>query len=590
MHAFEPGQGIGRWIVRDKLGAGSFGIVYRATRVDSPGGPAGALKIFHSVDPAFARRLVREMRALARITHPNLTQILDYGVLDPSGRAAEEPTDGTPFVVTRFVAGESLEAILARTARLRRSDAVEVVRVLGDALDALHRAGLLHRDVKPSNVMIPADGGFGAAVLLDIGLTGFIEPKANTTAAGEIFGTPQYMSPEQLKGEPQGVTSDTWALTALFYEMLTGRPPFARETLGATLTSVLTEPTVFPPDVAVTEVDRRVIARGLAKDPAQRFRSAGEIAASLLSTDATIAEPPPPRPSRGAITPPLSAVSRSASETPAERESAAPRTAPPLVIGLAMGVALLVVGAAIAWALAQRLQASWLVAPVAGAIATAIAFALLGWATWSRKRSRAAVAQELGIVRGANSRRSLLTASLAISVDRLIEQTRRNPRASLVSASIALVMEDYREAKRGNDRARALDQAMKLFEALERAVGGASWLERNQKVVAFAAGILALFGTAATQLTTLAVPAVRIETCPSQPLSGGDRFTFAPILSKDPEKLVDRSVWTIDGNPAGTGAVFTWQAPPLPEHARYVVKVTVPGVGSATCSVAVAPR
>ena len=186
--------------------------------------------------------------------HPNLTEVLDAAVIEPTDEPVPIPgvtEPGTLYLASRLVEGRTLEDLLKEQGPMSRADAVTLVGALAGALDALHQSGLVHRDIKPTNVIVPALGGPAAAVLVDLGLAGVVDQSTKLTRAGEVFGTPGYMSPEQALGRPQSGASDVWALAALYYRLRLGRSPFEREGVLQTLAAVATERVRFPDGGAI---------------------------------------------------------------------------------------------------------------------------------------------------------------------------------------------------------------------------------------------------------------------------------------------------------------------------------------------------
>ena len=248
---------IGRYQVRGTLGVGGFATVYRAR---DPGLERDvALKVLH---PQFARdaatreRFVREGRALARVRHPNLVVVYEAG-----------EADGATYLATELIEGRALDDELALRGRLSLDEVTAIAEQVAGALAALHARGLVHRDVKPANIMLETETG--RAVLLDLGIA---RDLARVTAAGDLLGTPAYMAPEQLR--PGGATTaqtDVYQLGATVYMLLAGRPPFAGESFQL-LRAVESEP---PPDLGDLRPDLppavgAAVMAALAKDPDQR--------------------------------------------------------------------------------------------------------------------------------------------------------------------------------------------------------------------------------------------------------------------------------------------------------------------------------
>ena len=267
-----PGTRLGPYEILAPLGAGGMGEVYRAR--DSRLERDVAIKVLPehlSQNPQALSRFVRETRALAALSHPNLLAIFDTGT-----------ENGIDFAVTELLDGESLRARLLRGAAPWRT-AVEIGASLAEGLAAAHSKGITHRDLKPENIFLTLDA---RVKVLDFGLArvetaASIAGDAETqTEAGTVLGTPGYMSPEQVRGTPAGPASDIFSLGCVLYEMISGRRAFAGQTAAETMSSILRD---APAELAASgaevpvELDR-LISRCLEKNSAQRFQSARDLA------------------------------------------------------------------------------------------------------------------------------------------------------------------------------------------------------------------------------------------------------------------------------------------------------------------------
>jgi len=260
-----PGlQRLGEYELEDELGQGATGVVYRAR---SAKGDLVALKVLRPVlagDATFRARLARELRIATEVRHEHLVSILDTG-----------EADGQPYLAVELVASGSLADRL-RHGPLRLDEMLRVIAEIGAGLDALHAQGIVHRDVKPSNIMLRASG---SAALTDFGLA---KGAASTllTRPGQVLGTLDYLAPEVVRGEEATSASDLYALGCVAFECLAGRPPFADRSLFGVGTAHLEDEPPEPPaplDVAW------VLLRALEKDPAARPPTATTYARLLLT-------------------------------------------------------------------------------------------------------------------------------------------------------------------------------------------------------------------------------------------------------------------------------------------------------------------
>jgi hypothetical protein len=272
--------------IERRLGRGGMGIIYLATE---PGLERSvALKLIApeaAADEVFARRFAEESRIAASIEHPNVVPIYAAG---------EE--DGVPWIAMRFVPGSDLQRRVAREGGLEPADAVSLIAQIGNGLDAIHAAGLVHRDVKPANVLLSGEAGSEHAYLTDFGVARNVATQSGLTQTGRFVGTLDYVAPEQISGEPIDARVDVYALGCLLFKLLTGEVPFPREGEAARLYAHLHDPppapSLYAPAVPIALDD--VVVRAMSKSPEDRHPSAGDLGraaqAALSGTAVSIPE------------------------------------------------------------------------------------------------------------------------------------------------------------------------------------------------------------------------------------------------------------------------------------------------------------
>ncbi len=291
---FPVGARIANYRIDQLIGRGGMAVVYRATdvRLDR----IVALKVLNpdlASDDAFRQRFIRESRAGAAVDHPHVIPVFEAG-----------DADGVLFIAMRYVTGSDVRALIERDGRLSAQRTVDIVAQVASALDAAHAHGLVHRDVKPANMLIAASEGGTAGdadyiYLSDFGLSKQSVSSPSLTRTGQFLGTLDYMSPEQIGGRPVDGRTDLYALGCAAFEMLTGQPPFRRE---ANLAVMWAQVSAEPPSVRQWRPDLspavdEVIGTALAKAPEDRQANCTEFALALRSACAvgSAARTPPVR-------------------------------------------------------------------------------------------------------------------------------------------------------------------------------------------------------------------------------------------------------------------------------------------------------
>lgn len=262
----------GRYRIDEAIASGGMGTVWRAT--DELLGRVVAIKVLHaggtvagstSAGDDFRERFREEARSSAALSHPNIATVFDFG-----------DDDDHPYLVMELVEGQSLADVVAQRGALPADEVASILGQAALALQVAHAAGVVHRDVKPANIMLTTGG---LVKLTDFGIAR-VAAGAGLTRTGEVLGTPHYLSPEQAEGRAATTASDVYALGVVGHELLTGTRPFEGESMVATALAHVTQPAPDLPD-AVPEPLRGAVMATLAKDPAQRPASAGDLAALL---------------------------------------------------------------------------------------------------------------------------------------------------------------------------------------------------------------------------------------------------------------------------------------------------------------------
>lgn len=260
------GKQLGAYQVVEPLGEGGMAAVYKAYQPSIE--RYVALKILprhFSTDPEFVQRFKQEARVIANLQHPHILPVHDFG-----------ESEGYTYMAMRFIQGGELSSWMKANKPMSLSQIEQIISQIGDALDYAHSQDVIHRDVKPSNVLIDNRGN---CLLSDFGLAKIIQTSVKLTRTGGILGTPAYMSPEQGLGQGVDHRSDIYALGVILYEMVTGRPPYQAETPMAILIKHINDPLPpprhFNPDVP--ELLEGVVLKALAKDKLDRFSTAGEM-------------------------------------------------------------------------------------------------------------------------------------------------------------------------------------------------------------------------------------------------------------------------------------------------------------------------
>jgi len=267
----------GRYVLLRVIGRGGMGTVFEAENVAL--GRRFAVKILepeHAGDRRILSRFLREARVAARIGHPHIVDVHDFGV-----------AEGLPYLVMDLLEGESLASRL-RSGPISPYAAIDLVEPVLSALEAAHAAGIVHRDLKPENVFLTQRGGRDHVKVIDFGIASLVEGGAGVsrlTRQGSVLGTPSYMSPEQARGAAIDARSDVYSVGVMLYEMLSGRLPYTEDHPALILAAIATRDPLRLTEIAphLPRALAEIADRAMAREPGRRFQTAAELRHALVT-------------------------------------------------------------------------------------------------------------------------------------------------------------------------------------------------------------------------------------------------------------------------------------------------------------------
>ncbi len=282
--SLKPGQTLGQYQIVEQIGKGGMATVYRSWQPSLARHVAiKVLPEYFTHDPSFQHRFRQEAMAIAQLRHPNVLTVFDSG-----------EADGVAYIVTELVEGGTLAGRLGKAMPV--DECLRLIAPVAEALDYAHARGMIHRDVKPANILLGADGvpilsDFGLVRMQGAAVAAAAEARTRLTMAGGMLGTPEYMAPEQIESSDVGPAADIYALAVILYEMLTGTIPYAADTPVSVLVARLKDPLPRPRDrnPNLSHAVQNVLLKGLARDPKERYGSAGGMVRALAAADAPVA-------------------------------------------------------------------------------------------------------------------------------------------------------------------------------------------------------------------------------------------------------------------------------------------------------------
>jgi serine/threonine-protein kinase len=279
------GKTIAQYRVDDEIGKGGMGVVYRAR--DRQLDEVVALKVLRpdvmKDDPTLLERFKTEIKLARRITHRNVLRTHDFG-----------DSDGVPFISMEYLEGVTLKDLIRSKGALPTGVGLRIAKQMCQGLDAAHQQGVVHRDIKPQNMLILPETGELKIMDFGIARTSTVEPgSSGLTSAGTVMGTPDYMPPEQAQGNPADFRSDIYSLGVVLFEVFSGQLPFGGDTPMAVVLAHIQTPPPQPRSInpRISEPLSDVILRCLSKDPAKRYQRVGEILDALNEVSSRMESP-----------------------------------------------------------------------------------------------------------------------------------------------------------------------------------------------------------------------------------------------------------------------------------------------------------
>jgi serine/threonine-protein kinase len=262
----------GRYELMEIIGSGGMADIYRA--LDHQLQREVAVKILRdplAKDPSFQKNFIHEARAAANLSHPNIVTIFDFG-----------RDDETLYIVMEYIAGTDLKTLIRRRKHLTPLEAVELMKKISDGVGYAHRAGLVHCDLKPQNILVTPDN---KVKITDFGVSRALATIQPDEHSDIVWGSPQYFSPEQASGGAPSPASDVYSLGAVLYEMITGQPPFAADNAADLAQLHLTAEPIPPRSIeaSIPEPLQQIVLKILAKEPSARYRTADQLGRILTN-------------------------------------------------------------------------------------------------------------------------------------------------------------------------------------------------------------------------------------------------------------------------------------------------------------------
>jgi serine/threonine protein kinase len=470
----------GRYRILRKLGSGAFGETYLTADQHTSG--EFVVKVAHSeVAGEAASQFENEVRVLARIHHPNVATLIDYGVL----------SDGSSFLVLEHTNGEPLDAVI-RKEKLSLTDSLTIAAAIARALNAVHNTGAVHRDVKPSNIIIPHYEGnleFARAKLVDFGVLGRLNQSTQLTQSGQIFGTPYYMSPEQIMGKPQSPAADIWGLGAVLFHMIFGHPPFSQESdpenVVSTIVLPLTREISIPQTPRVPDEVRSFLLSCLSREVASRPASAADALSEIEKLSQIVKDKEDKQPP--------SSIARPSSHEEVIEKGLTGSVSRAVLPNASLYAAICIVLVGIALAVWQRTSQT---AAILSGLMLASGGVGLGASVPKvfAKRKTQIELDASTVFLGSKSRPSL-SQSLAIEVDQLIARVRRLDE-KILAKTLAVMLREYESAVEAQNRQAALMNVAQLLEKLM--IRLSPWYIRHEKLIALTLSLIGVLSGAAS--------------------------------------------------------------------------------------------
>ncbi|NNE63640.1 MAG: protein kinase [Gammaproteobacteria bacterium] len=445
------------------IGAGSMGTVYLAENIALSRNVA--VKVTETQDKYARERFLSESKIQAKLAHPNILSLLDAGQVDD-----------LLYITTPLVEGRSLQDVLNQRSYLGINDALDLALAVSQALDYAHANGVIHRDIKPANVLIPKEGEqyqFDKALVSDFSVVGILEEDTQSTQIGQVFGTPKYMSPEQLKGDKQTSKTDIYGIGLLLYEMIYGKALYQADNSISLMHQILEAEVSLPASPIIPNELKKLIISCLSKNSEERPGNISNQLKYIMDSNDPVSDATVIRPSSKTFSTPMFEDAAPIEESSQKNRSFT------LLIGV-VGILLVLFGFTF-WFSNEMPESTSSVMGIFIGVALIVIGLLLARmiSVWFKEKQGDVQDQASQVLFGLRSKEDL-SNTLAIEIDEIISRC-RSADEKILGSSMAIMLDEYRNASSFEDRKSALVTAIDFLEKLTTRLS--PWYIKYEKLI-----------------------------------------------------------------------------------------------------------